>query len=62
MADSEIREQEYHCEDCDFLDDDPVPSECQKGYGQVAYLHRICEKFKLQSKTEQLKELHSKDE
>jgi hypothetical protein len=47
MADLAVREQEYHCEDCNFLDDDPVPCECRKGYGQVAYLHRICENFKL---------------
>jgi hypothetical protein len=48
MVDSEIREQKYHCEDCKFFDDDPVPSECRKDYGQVAYLHRICENFQLQ--------------
>jgi hypothetical protein len=49
MADSGVREQECHCENCNFFDDDPVPSECRKGYGQVAYLHRICENFKLRS-------------
>jgi hypothetical protein len=49
VADSETREQEYHCEDCEFLDDVPVPSECKKGHGQLAYLHRICEKFQLRS-------------
>jgi hypothetical protein len=52
MADSEIRGQEYHCENCKFLNDDSVPNECRKGHGQVAYLHRICEEFKLQIKSE----------
>jgi hypothetical protein len=47
MADSAVLEPEYHCENCIFLDDAPVPSECRKGYGQVAYLHQICENFKL---------------
>jgi hypothetical protein len=63
MADSEIREQEYHCEDCKFLDDDPVPSECRKDHGQVAYLHRICESFQLRSMmVEESGDLPSKDE
>lgn len=52
MADSEIREQEYRCEDCVFFDDEPVPGECRKDHGQVAYLHRICEDFQLQVKIE----------
>jgi hypothetical protein len=47
MDDSEIREQEYHCEDCEYFDDYTVPSECQKDHEKVAYLHRICEDFKL---------------
>jgi hypothetical protein len=49
MADSTLREQEYHCEDCRFLDDAPVPSECGKGHGQVAYLHKPCESFQLRN-------------
>jgi hypothetical protein len=47
MTKLSIQEQERHCEDCEFLDDDPVPSECQAGYGKVAYFHKICAKFKL---------------
>jgi hypothetical protein len=57
MADSEIREQKYCCEDCEFFDNEPVPSECRKGHGRITYFHRVCEKFQLQKKTEQLKEL-----
>jgi hypothetical protein len=49
MADSSIQEQEYHCEDCNFFNDEPVPCECRKDYGQVAYLHRICESFQFRS-------------
>jgi hypothetical protein len=52
MADSEVREQEYHCEDCKFIDDDPVPRECRKGYGKVVYFPRICKNFQLRIKIE----------
>jgi hypothetical protein len=47
MDDSAVREQEWHCENCVFFDDEPVPCECRKGHGQVAYLHRICGSFQL---------------
>ena len=47
MPELMIQEQERHCEDCEFLNDEPVPSECRKGYGKVAYFHKICGRFKL---------------
>jgi hypothetical protein len=53
MVDSEIREQEYHCEDCNFFDDEPVPSECRKGHGQVAYFHRVCESFQFRNEVKE---------
>jgi hypothetical protein len=53
MDNSEVREQEYYCENCRFFDDEPVPSECRKGHGQVAYLHRICESFQIRSEVKE---------
>jgi hypothetical protein len=53
MADTAVQEQEYYCENCNFFDDDPVPSECRKGHGQVAYLHRICENFQIRSEVKE---------
>jgi hypothetical protein len=52
MVDSTSREQECHCENCKYFDDDPVPCECRKNHGQVAYLHRICEDFQIQNESE----------
>jgi C4-type Zn-finger protein len=62
MVDLEIQEQEYHCENCNFLDDEPVPSECRKGRGQVAYFHRVCGNFQLRSGVKKSEDLSSKDE
>jgi hypothetical protein len=52
MRDTEIREREYHCGDCKFFDDAPVPCECRKGRGQAAYFRRICESFLFREKIE----------
>jgi hypothetical protein len=49
MVDSAIRKQEYYCENCNSFDDEPIPSECRKGHGRVAYLHRICASFQLRN-------------
>jgi hypothetical protein len=51
MTEFTVREREYHCEDCGFLDDGLVPCVCSRGHGQMAYLHRVCEDFDLREKT-----------
>jgi hypothetical protein len=54
MADSAVQEPEYHCDDCKFLDDEPVPRECRKGYGQAAYLYKPCGNFQLRIQAEEI--------
>jgi hypothetical protein len=46
-------DQMYCCENCGFFDDDPVPGECRKGNGKVAYFHKICENFRLRNIAEE---------
>jgi hypothetical protein len=43
----EKSEKEYHCEDCQFFNEESIPAECMKGNGKVAFRHPICSYFKL---------------
>jgi hypothetical protein len=61
MVDSEVWERELHCENCNFFDDDPVPGECRKGHGKVAYLHPICENFQIRNEVKEVVSLRKED-
>jgi hypothetical protein len=54
MADPTVFKSEYYCEGCIFLDDEPVPSECRKGRGQMAYFHKPRASFQLRIQSEEI--------
>ena len=39
--------EDYHCEDCDHLNEEEVPADCLKGKGKVAFRHPVCSEFNL---------------
>ena len=39
--------EEYHCEDCEHLNEEGIPADCLKGNGKVAFRHPVCSDFTL---------------
>ena len=39
-------DKEYHCEDCQYFNEDEVPADCLKGKGKVAFRRPVCPEFK----------------
>ena len=46
----------FHCEDCEYFEDEEVPANCKKGHGKIAFLRRICTDFIIKKNKENQKE------